>query len=761
MAGQTTHSSEMPLRRGVPAGIARAAARAPRGDVVVGGFAALLASAIAARVLQIWRADLEVPFSYRGETQYYLMLIKGIFDHGGVNENPSLGAPFGQELYDLAPAGDSFHLALVRFLGLFSSDPAVVLNVFFLLTFPLIAASAFLVLRLLRVSPAVSVICAVLYALLPYHFSRGEGHLFLSAYYAVPLGAYLVLAAASGEPLFERRRRSGPRILAFVSKRSVLTVAFAVVVASTGVYYAAFTLILLVGATLIGLAAGLRWNVLVHGGVVTAIIAATLAFHLAPTLAYQHEHGSNPAIERGERDTEVLGLKVADLLFPAELHRIDRLSNFTARYRDRSPVPSEGGQALGPVAAVGFLWLLAVALLRAAGVGLRHVPPLASRAAALTVLAVLLGVIGGLATVFAYLVTPELRAWNRISIFIAFFALLGVGLLLDALRRRLGEARPKQALFAAVLIAVLAFGVYNQTTFANIPQYELGTLYRQDRQFFRQVEAQLGPGASVFQLPYIAFPEAGQVVDLIDYDLARGYVHADRLRWSYGAMRTRPEDWSDNLSLRPLPLILAGVSAAGFDGILVDRYGYADRAESLERELSRDLSVEPLVNGSGRHSYFDLRPYAQRLRQSHSSGEIDGLKAAVLEPLRIGPGEGLSSIERGGERLFAWGLEPRAGIVIVNPSKTPRRATLDVLLDRLGEPPARIAVTYPALSGRVKASQVSTPNRMRLSLELQPGENVVDFAAEGPPVTAARDWPKHWFRLDGLLITDERLAPFG
>ena len=80
------------------------------------------------------------------------------------------------------------------------------INVFFLLTFPLVGLAAYLVLRRLTLSPNVAIVCSILYALLPYHFLRGEGHLLLSAYYAVPLGAWLVLSVLADRPLFGTRR---------------------------------------------------------------------------------------------------------------------------------------------------------------------------------------------------------------------------------------------------------------------------------------------------------------------------------------------------------------------------------------------------------------------------------------------------------------------------------------------------------------------------------------------------------------------------
>src|SRR3712207_7344477 len=60
-------------------------------------------------------------------------------------------------------------------------------------------------------------------------------------------------------------------------------------------------------------------------------------------------------------------------------------------------------------------------------------------AAALT--AFLVGTTGGVSAILAWVVSPQIRGWNRLSIFIAFFALAAVALLLDALGRRSEERR--------------------------------------------------------------------------------------------------------------------------------------------------------------------------------------------------------------------------------------------------------------------------------------------------------------------------------
>src|SRR5215208_701112 len=154
-------------------------------------------------MLRLWRADLRAPFIYDGDATYNLMITKGILKYGWWLENPDLGAPSGQQLYDFPNlVADSLHLALFKLLGVFSSDPVLILNLFYLLSFPLVALMSFLVLRQLGISAAVALVCSVLYALAPYHFWRGEPHVFLGAYYSVPVGAYLVLSLLSGRALF-------------------------------------------------------------------------------------------------------------------------------------------------------------------------------------------------------------------------------------------------------------------------------------------------------------------------------------------------------------------------------------------------------------------------------------------------------------------------------------------------------------------------------------------------------------------------------
>src|ERR671937_795903 len=154
----------------------RAALRRP-GDAATACVAMAAAMLGAVIVLRLWHADLRVPFSYVDDGNLAHMFVKEILHGGWYERTPQLGAPSGQELYDYPVLnGDTLNVLVIKVLGLFSSDSSVVLNLFYLLTYPLVALAAFLVLRRLRLSRPVALVCSILYTLLPYHFLRGEPH---------------------------------------------------------------------------------------------------------------------------------------------------------------------------------------------------------------------------------------------------------------------------------------------------------------------------------------------------------------------------------------------------------------------------------------------------------------------------------------------------------------------------------------------------------------------------------------------------------
>ena len=727
------------------------------------GFALLVAasaSAAAVLVLRLWRADFSIPFTYSGDGLFNLMVIKGLLEHGGYQENPNLGAPFGQDLYDFALATERLNLWFIEGLGFLSSNPATVMNIFFLLTFPLTALSAFLSLRLLGVSPGVSTVCSLLYSLAPYHFFRGEAHVFLSAYYAVPLGAYLVVAVLSDTPLFVRRPAPRRRIWAYASGRSLLAIGFCLIVGSAGGYYAAFTLALLVAAIVLASLARRTPRPLATGGAVFAVIAAAFALNLAPTMEFEREHGKNAVVARAPVETLRWSLVPVELILPREDHRIEFVAEQKLRLGS-ALVLAERGQNLGLVGTIGLLWLLAIMLLTAIRPTRRLADGVTRFSAVSALVAILFGTIGGVSSLVAYFVAPELRAWNRISIVIAFFALIAVAMLLEHARRRLGSGTRGRAGFAALLGATLVVGALDQTSNASIPAYaDLEGRYRQDAAFVEEIERHLPPGSAVFQLPHMPFPESRGPGTIEDYDLVRGYLHSRDLRWTYGAMKGRPEDWAEELHTKPLPLVVPAVAASGFDGIYVDGAGYPDRVRAMEAELRRIIDVTPLASPSGRHLFFDLRRYAQRLRATYPSSTLAAAREATLHPVLVRGDEGIALPVGGGPGSYRDGGS-RARLRLVNPLSRPREVTIAAHIQRPYESGADLTVSFPdGFSLRTRATPRGT--RLVQTLEIPPGTSFVRFATDTPPPAAAlAEQPLlPWFRLVDLTVIDAAYEPF-
>jgi phosphoglycerol transferase len=192
-------------------------------------------------ILQLWKADWRVPFSYVGDSMFYSMLIKSICDNGWFLHNGFLGMPWGTDLHDF-PLPDIWHWFFIKLAALLTSDHALILNLAFLATFPLAALAALWVFRQFQVAWPPAMLGSLLYAFLPYHFYRGEPHLFLGAYYTVPLMVLVLLwvCAAGGET-----GENDPNALrlSLRNRKFVLSVGICILMAvsSTAVYYPAGT----------------------------------------------------------------------------------------------------------------------------------------------------------------------------------------------------------------------------------------------------------------------------------------------------------------------------------------------------------------------------------------------------------------------------------------------------------------------------------------------------------------------------------------
>ena len=253
--------------------------------------AALVPFGVIAWMLDLWSFTVSAPVAYSIDALYYMAQIKGWLEHGPLYVNPSLGAPGVSQLYDF-PSADALNVLLIRFFGLFGAGPGAAMNLFYLAGYPLIGVATAFVLRRLGLSRVVALAATVLYLFVPYHWMRGEGHLYLGMFWIVPLQVLVLWWIASPEPpLF---KPGSGYSLAPRSGRTLAAVAISLAAGACGIYYLFFGCCFL---ALVGARAAIRrrtWRPAVAAAVLIVLSGGVLVAQMVPTIVYQHRHGDNP-----------------------------------------------------------------------------------------------------------------------------------------------------------------------------------------------------------------------------------------------------------------------------------------------------------------------------------------------------------------------------------------------------------------------------------------------------------------------------------
>jgi phosphoglycerol transferase len=695
-----------------------------------------VAMLLAAVFLQVWDGSRHIPMYKRGDANFSLLLVKTLMSNGWVGVDHLLGFPFGSALYDDAVVyGDSSQLLIMKILSLGTSDPVVVMNVFFMGTFFLVGMSAYAVLRDFAFPRLACAVPAILYSLLPYHFFRSESHLFLAAYYAVPLGAWIILRALRGDPLWTRRAAGGHRLTQWASGRSLATLAACVIVGTSEIYYAAFTLLLIVPLSLLSAGASRAVKRLLGPLVaVVAIVGSTLVVQL-PAIVWHAQHGVNQDVtKRLPTESQRFALDLASLVVPLPGHPIAGISNLGDRYYSNLDAdPAENvGAALGSWLTLGFVAVVLAAFFAAFGAAYVGRARLMVDAGLAAGVAFLYGTTGAGGTLFGFYVSTQLRGWNRISIFIAFFAAIGLAALLGWLLER-GVSRRGQVLGVVALGLVLFTGYKDQTRTGFRPTYaENLATWRNDSRFVSGIEARLPGSAAILQYPQASFPEFGPVFKIEDYDELKGYLHSDRLRWSYGAIKGRePDDWASQMKNLSLDQQIASAVAAGFRGVTVDTFGYEDGGADFLRRLTRDVGAPPdLVSENGRLVFFDLTALAQKAAALPAATRVQAAEA-LLRPIAVDYGTGFYGTEQNGDHTWHWG-QAKATLELHNETSLARRLTLRFTLRTPGTTTQRVVLGLPGGRSTTIAVRARRPKSVRLSLVVSPGDQELAVTTDAP-----------------------------
>ena len=681
----------------------------------------LLSVAAMAQALKVWQWRLGDPVDLSGDSPSGLAQFKNMLDHGWAGSNPDLGAPFFQDA-SWFPHADQLHLFLMgKVIGLFSDNPFTVSALYYFLGFPLAALSMYWLARQRHLGRPGSVVAGVLFSIIPGHQTMYP-HLMLAAYWVVPLGIWLVLRAALGEPLFRVKVDWQDPVQRRSALRLNLTTAFCVLcIAIGGIYYSAFTLLLLAVTLVIRLVATRDPGSVARAALLPAAIGAiSLAALLSITAGQDKTTMVTAPAHREIWESERFAGKFMDLVLPWIHHRVDALQQLTVTYNNSSTATFEK-PALGVVALAGVIALTVIMLSTLVPARVRPIQPAMGMFGVLAVVSIFFFSIGGLGSAVAQFFTTQIRTWSRLFIFIGLFGLLAVGHWVTVVSNR------NRIIGVLTAVALLVIGVLDQTNPAMAPNYQaLRDEVAGLTTFSRAIEARVQAGCSVFQLPIATYPEH-------DYAHFRPYLVSTTLRWSFGAFRgTSLADWQLALQQKSTAALVDDVAAAGFCVIEVDRAAAPEGATALEGDLRRLLGAPIAATNDGRLLAWDLAPALTRLTSQIGAEQVRATGDLVLHPLIVYTDGGEYDDDQDTQTFYEWTGPPpeidlrnfgrttikgvRLTFSLASPDSAPRTFTLQL-------PDGR------NLGVDVKAGIVS---EVHVVLNAAPGRNAVIITSTGP-----------------------------
>ncbi len=531
--------------------------------------------------------DFDIFPSLYGDSTSMSAAVKSIQENGlyGMWFNARIGAPEVAAPID-GSAVDIILSLIIWVLSIFIKSTSRIQYVYFILTFALNSVSMALLLRKIKVNYETAFVCSLLYTAAPYHFGRGLGHLVLTNYMYFAIAVYLSFVILG---LIEENTDRWKIWICCI----LLGLGFA--------YYYAFGLIVMATAYIVSFIKYGKKEVFKKLWIM-ALLLLSIFISLLPKIGYSILNGKNPIIlKRIFFEQEIYGLKIIQLLLPPSTSRFSALRALEQEYSSQAPLVNENVLAsLGLVASIGFLALCAAFFLSFASKNKKEgnewlVIDFLSLS---TLVLILMGTIGGFGEIFNYLVTPQIRCYNRTSIYIAGLSLIMIAVLFDKIKRK------NRSIYYIVCAFVLSIGMIDQTVdMARGGQQAAKQTQKAYEKFFAKVEQQLDKEDMVYQLPHMDYPEVG---GSFEYRHFIGYLFTDTLKWSYGGIKGR------NVAAAQLNIdegmsywFLKEIKDAGFSAVYIDLAGYEDGGDQV-LSFYKQLGIEPTVSEDGMLYMYDI-----------------------------------------------------------------------------------------------------------------------------------------------------------
>lgn len=551
----------------------------------------------------IW--DFRIPITYKGGDAFSAIATMKMRMNG---DGYRMGWPYYEDLSMYSPSFNKLSQFGARFIAAYTDDFYVAENLFLLAIPVLNIMSAYFVFCKLGIRRWLSYAGSLIFALCPYIQMRLFNHQDLAAAECVPIAFMLCIW------LMEDDKFAVPCKGYFKNIRNLLLILFGFLIANNGiVYYPFFScfIILITGVVICLNNKNVRSiipSVVTIGNIVFWVLVGFIPAIRGAAVG-RGDVATNGAVRDAYR-ADFFGLDIKALFLSPKGFGFDSLKERYSYLFDNSY--EQEFAYLGIAGIIGiiilFFFLLVDEKEKRDNKSINRIMLMSK----LNIMLILLGTAGGLGVIVA-LFLPFISSYNRVGIFILFASLLALLQLINDIVDKFKSKKIKKYLliiFFSMLFIISLFEQRKSYRFFNerVLIENAERLY-QDQAFFSMLENMAGEGAMVYMLPYMKTFENKEAGALNDYELYRGYLNTDTIKWSYGGLTGGKNDlWNRATSELDGYRMVGELRERGFVGIYLDLSGFdGDEGITLYKEIVDCLGEkEVLIHGNGNIIYIPL-----------------------------------------------------------------------------------------------------------------------------------------------------------
>ena len=380
------------------------------------------------------------------------------------------------------------------------------------------------------------------------------------------------------------------------------------------------------------------------------------------------------AVQRSLGELRYYSLDITKMFLPIRNHRLTFARDWVNSLDD-SLRAGEYAEPLGLLLALSLLVMLVIYIFQTKT---KNRIALLAPLAQIELFFIGIATVGGGGYFLGVLGFTQIRVWSRITIVLAFPALVFLFQLAGPVVNRLKKVRTRYL----ILTFLTAFQILDATPTSLASNYsQISQEWNRDERIANVIRNSISSQARIFQLPIVKFPESPPTFQQADYEHLRMYLHLPSAYFSYGGIKGRQSQWQNRLSSDPKTLITQ-LALVGFDTLWIDSRGFEANPSDFTLFAEKEIGASLISAKNSPFALYDIRNFSAGLKKSMTLENQEEIRRQLLTPISYSPSGGMSALETDG--LNNWFWSSSSGLLnIQNHSGTDTRVEITGSIDAL------------------------------------------------------------------------------